>query len=69
MAGVESRIDACIVGSHLAPVGRRYLECRANTYGRGFPEAATGSRRFFYAATDDVRPFLDHVGVEPDNWG
>ena len=48
-------------------MGRR-IPSVANTYAEVSP-SGNGVKAFFYVATENARPLLDRIGVEPDNWG
>jgi hypothetical protein len=64
-------LDSCISredGSNLiAPWAQRLIEA-IPSYGEISP-SGNGIKLLAYAATEDVRPFLDAIGVQPDQWG
>jgi hypothetical protein len=60
-------LDSCIEGEDCADWARAICDL-AQTYGEISP-SGTGLKLFFYVATEDVRPFLDRIGVLPDQWG
>jgi predicted P-loop ATPase len=61
-------LDSCIADDgELAPWAAEILTA-VPTYTERSP-SGRGLKMFFYAATADVRPFLDQIGVAPDHWG
>ena len=66
LAGFD--LDSCL-GEHLelAPWAKPYLN-DFPTYAEISP-SRRGLKLFCYAASEDVRPFLDRIGVDPDKWG
>ncbi len=61
-------LDSCIADDGaLAPWGADILSA-VPTYTERSP-SGRGLKMFFYIASEDVRPFLDRIGVRPDAWG
>jgi hypothetical protein len=65
LAGLD--LDSCIKDGQVAPWAEAILQV-AQTYAETSP-SGTGIKAFYYAATEDVRPFLDSIGVPIENWG
>jgi Family of unknown function (DUF5906) len=66
LAGMD--LDSCLhEGGNLTPWAQAILDLVAS-YGEISP-SGTGLKMFFYVASEDVRPFLDLIGVAPDQWG
>lgn len=65
IAGLD--LDACLNGEVLADWAKAILTA-ISTYTEVSP-SGTGLKLFFYVAADDVRPFLDLIGVDPQSWG
>ena len=61
-------LDSCIADDGtLAPWAAEILSAFP-TYTERSP-SGRGLKMFFYTASEDVRPFLDRIGVPPDAWG
>ena len=61
-------LDSCLAeDGALAPWAAEILSA-VPTYTERSP-SGRGLKMFFYAASEDVRPFLDRIGVRPDAWG
>jgi hypothetical protein len=66
LAGVD--LDTCIdADGCLAPWAERVLGALP-TYAETSP-SGTGVKAFFYILAEEVRPFLDLIGVDRDKWG
>ncbi len=65
LAGLD--LDSCLVDGNIAPWAAAILQA-AQTYAEVSP-SRNGIKAFFYTATEDVRPFLDRIGVQPGAWG
>jgi len=66
LCGID--LDSCIADDGaLAPWAAEFLSAVA-TYTERSP-SGRGLKMFFYAASEDVRPFLDRIGVRPDASG
>src|SRR4051812_5300009 len=60
-------LDSCLRDGAVAPWASTILDI-AGTYAEISP-SGNGLKAFFYVATEDVRPFLNRIGVEQDAWG
>jgi Family of unknown function (DUF5906) len=66
LGGID--LDSCLVdGATSAPWAQAICDL-AKTYGEISP-SSQGLKLFFYVAAEDVRPFLDRIGVDPHQWG
>jgi predicted P-loop ATPase len=66
LCGID--LDSCIVDDGaLAPWAAEILSATP-TYTERSP-SGRGLKMFFYTAREDVRPFLDRIGVLPNAWG
>jgi len=65
IAGVD--LDSCLNGDRLADWAAEVLAA-IPTYGEISP-SGTGLKLFFHLASEDVRPFLDLIGVPSHQWG
>jgi hypothetical protein len=65
LGGID--LDSCIEGGICADWAQRICDL-AQTYAEISP-SGSGLKLFFYVAGEDVRPFLDKIGVPPDGWG
>jgi phage/plasmid-associated DNA primase len=66
LAGLD--LDSCLSGEGaVAPWADAVLK-EAPTYTEISP-SGSGLKLFFYVARDDVRPFLDRIGIAPGRWG
>jgi hypothetical protein len=65
LAGLD--LDSCLHDGVAAPWAVALLDA-AGSYAEVSP-SGRGLKIFFYVATEDVRPFLDLVGVDGDKWG
>jgi hypothetical protein len=65
IAGVD--LDSCLNGDRLADWAAVVLAA-IPTYGEISP-SGTGLKLFFHLASEDVRPFLDLIGVPSHQWG
>jgi predicted P-loop ATPase len=61
-------LDTCLGdGGTVAPWAAAILS-EVDSYAEVSP-SRTGLKVFFYVASEDVRPFLDNIGVDADKWG
>jgi hypothetical protein len=60
-------LDSCLDCDKLAPWAAAILKA-APSYAEISP-SGTGIKLFFYMANEDVRPFLNLIGVDHDKWG
>jgi putative DNA primase/helicase len=61
-------LDSCIdANGAIAPWAKTILDA-LDTYAEVSPSGA-GIKAFFYIANENVRPFLELLGVAPDQWG
>ena len=66
LCGID--LDSCITDDGaLAPWATEILSA-IPTYSEKSPSGC-GLKLFFYMVNEDVRPFLDRIGVPPDAWG
>ena len=66
LAGLD--LDSCLAKDRaLAPWAAEIISA-VPTYTERSP-SGRGLKMFFYTAREDVRPFLDRIGVRPDAWG
>jgi putative DNA primase/helicase len=65
LAGID--LDSCLSEGELAPWAAAILQL-ADSYAEISPSGG-GLKMFFYIATEDVRWFLDLIGVAADQWG
>jgi hypothetical protein len=60
-------LDSCLIDGNLADWAARILET-AYSYAETSP-SGTGIKVFFYIPSEDVRPFLDRIGVPSGHYG
>jgi len=65
LAGFD--LDSCLDDGLVSDWAAQIL-LTARTYCETSP-SGTGLKLYFYVVGDDVRPFLDKIGVRPDQWG
>ena len=65
LAGLD--LDSCLDDGLVSDWAAQIL-LTARTYCETSP-SGSGLKLYFYVAGDDVRPFLDKIGVRPDQWG
>jgi hypothetical protein len=65
LVGVD--LDSCIDNGALAPWAAAILNA-IPSYAETSP-SGSGVKIFFYVGAEDVRPFLDQIGVDPSAWG
>jgi putative DNA primase/helicase len=65
LAGLD--LDSCLDAGAVAPWAAAILTA-ADSYAEISPSGG-GLKLFFYIGSDDVRWFLDHIGVPRDGWG
>jgi len=65
LAGMD--LDSCLQDGDVAPWAAAILNA-VDSYAETSP-SGRGLKIFFYVATEDVRWFLDLIGVEPDGFG
>jgi hypothetical protein len=66
LAGID--LDTCIALDGTVASWAAAILDATRTYGETSP-SGTGIKLFFYIASEDVRPFLDRIDVEPTGWG
>ena len=66
LCGVD--LDSCIADDGVLACWAAAFLTAARTYTEVSP-SGTGLKMFFRAASENVRPFLDRIGVSPDAWG
>jgi putative DNA primase/helicase len=66
LGGID--LDTCLGPDGKLAAWAEAILHAASTYAELSP-SGTGLKVFFYVATEDVRPFLDLIGVGPEQWG
>jgi hypothetical protein len=65
LCGID--FDSCLTNGAIAPWAAAILAV-IDSYAEISP-SGTGIKLFCYVAAEDVRPFLDRIGVDPKSWG
>jgi hypothetical protein len=66
LCGID--LDSCIADDGTLAQWAVEITSTIPTYTERSP-SGRGLKIFFYAANQDVRPFLNRIGVQPDTWG
>jgi hypothetical protein len=66
LCGID--LDSCILEDGSLAAWAAEIVSAIPTYTERSP-SGRGLKMFFYMHSEDVRPFLDRIGVRPDGWG
>jgi Family of unknown function (DUF5906) len=66
LGGID--LDSCLGPDEKLAAWTEAILCAAPTYAELSP-SGKGLKLFFYLTSEDVRPFLNQIGVDPKHWG